>query len=81
MKYKFKYRKGWFWKTYSVVGHRYEESQDKMALYFENGSIREISHWKDCEVFLGVDWVLAVQKAKEKEAGQQLPLAVNTEAK
>lgn len=76
MKYKFKYRRNFFWyTTHEVIGHRYDTSQDKMILYFENGSVKEIKKWKDCELSLGVDWVLASKKMIEKETGVEAKLA------
>jgi hypothetical protein len=69
MAYKFKFKRHLFWKTYAVDGHRYDEKQDKVCLFFEDGSLREIKDWKKCIVKLGPDWALTVKKALEKEAG------------
>lgn len=30
---------------------------DRMVFYLKNGGVRTISHWKDCEILLGPDWV------------------------
>ena len=76
MNYKFKFKNGWFWKTKVVMGHWYEEKQDKMVLYYPDGSLEEIAHWKDCCVKLGTDWKLVTQKRMEAEAGQSVPLKV-----
>jgi hypothetical protein len=60
-----------------VIGHRFESDQDKMVLYFEDGSLREIKGWRSCELKLGVDWVLATKKLIEKEAGQEIVVSPN----
>jgi hypothetical protein len=78
MNYKFSYRRRWRWQARVVRGHHYEAAQDKIVLYLERGGIEEVPHWKDCAVRLGPDWVLAMQKAKEAEIGQQIPLEVGT---
>ena len=74
--YKFKYKRKWFWKTEKVVGHAYQENQDKMCLYYEDGSVRELAEWSKCECKLGTDWVRAIQKKMEREAGVQVPVNV-----
>lgn len=76
MGYVFKYRKKFFWKKVSVVGHNYLEQQDKMVIFKEDGSLREIKNWSKCEVALGTDWVLAVKKKMESQAGAAVPLNV-----
>ena len=83
MKYKFKYRKcgRLFWSSQEVIGHSFVADQDKMVLYFNNGGLMEIAHWKDHEVKLGQDWVLAVKKNMESKIGQQLPLSPEIEIK
>ncbi len=79
MTYKFNYkRKGWFYHTEKVVGHNYMEKQNKMVLYYEDGSIREIKEWNKCECKLGTDWVLAVQKKMEKDTGTPVPVNVGS---
>lgn len=77
MKYKFKYRKKWLWKTFNVIGHVYESDQDKMVLYFEDGGIQEICEWKKCEIKLGSDWVLVKKKMLESETGVNVKLNIN----
>ena len=74
MKYKFRYRKGIFWKTKTVTGHRYEASTNKMCLYFEDGGLEEIAHWTDYAVRLGQDWVIVAKKAMEDKAGVAIPI-------
>jgi len=76
MSYVFKYRKKFFWKKVSVVGHNYLEQQDKMVVYKEDGSLMEIKNWSKCEVALGTDWVLVVKKKMESQAGAAVPLNV-----
>ena len=78
MNYKFTYRRRWWTlsKSFVVAGHRLEPTQDKMVLFFPNGGVREIAEWSRCEIRLGTDWVVAQQKALEKQAGQPIPLAV-----
>ena len=68
--YYFKWRKGFFWKKKKVVGHKYQEDQNKMLLYLNNGGLHEISNWSQCECKLGIDWVLAVKDQIKEEAGQ-----------
>ncbi len=75
-RYKFKFKRRWFCKTFTVIGHSYADAQDKMVLYFEDGSIREIKKWKNCELSLGTDWVNVTKKSMEAKAGQTIPLAV-----
>jgi len=74
MKYVFKFRRRWFWTSLNVVGHAYDVGQDKMVVYFEGGSVREIAHWGQCEIQLGVDWVLAQKKSLEEQTGQTIPI-------
>ena len=74
--YKFKYRRRLFWKTIKVIGHHFVAEQDKMCLYLEDGSVREIKEWTKCECQLGVDWVNMTKKQLEKEAGISIPLTV-----
>ena len=75
MKYVFKFKRWFFWKKIKVSGHMHVPEQDKMVIFFEDGGIREIKQWKKCEISLGVDWVLAQKKMKEKEIGQPIVLA------
>lgn len=74
--YKFHWKRRFFWKSKTVIGHSFTADQDKMVLYYPNGEVQEIAKWSKCEVYLGVDWVLAVKKNMEKEAGQAISLAV-----
>jgi len=76
MNYRFKFKRKWYWKTITVVGHQYVEAQDKMVLYKEDGSLKEIKNWKNCEVELSTDWVIAVKKKMEEKTGTTVPLKV-----
>ncbi len=76
MKYRFKWKRGLFWQSAHVIGHSLDKDQDKMVLYFPDGSIREICKWRECEVKLGQDWVLATKKTLESAAGTSIPLNV-----
>ena len=68
--YWFKYRRKFFWRKFKVTGHKFEKEQNKMVLFFTDGSLREISNWNECEIALGVDWVLASKEQIKEEAGQ-----------
>ena len=76
MPYKFTFRRKWFWSTLKVVGHKYLDKQDKMCVYFQDGSLREIKEWSKHEVKLGTDWVNSVKSRMEKESGTSIPLDV-----
>ena len=68
--YKFRWRRHFFWHSVLVTGHKFEEGQNKMILYLQDGSLREIKHWLDCECELGSDWVNLTKEAIKEEAGQ-----------
>jgi hypothetical protein len=78
MKYKFKYKKGFFWKSVTVTGHQTIKEMDRMDLIKEDGSIISLSQWSKYDLKLGQDWVLAVKKTMEKEAGQSIGLEVSS---
>lgn len=48
--------------------------QNVMVLYYEDGSIERISEWDKCDMKLGIDWKLAIQRQMEKEVGQDVKL-------
>jgi hypothetical protein len=81
MKYKLKYRRGFFWKKATVVGHGYNKDMDRLTLYFENGGLSEIPEWSKCECYLGADWALAAKKKMEEKAGQSIVVNRNLNAK
>lgn len=68
--YFFRWRRRLFWNKVKVVGHKLEVEQDKMLLYFPDGSLQEIKKWSDCEIKLDVDWVLVTERQIKEEAGQ-----------
>ena len=70
LKYKFKWRKKWLWRSKKVSGHRFEEKQNKMVLYLENGGVQEIANWDQCECYLGTDWVNATKSSIKEEVGE-----------
>jgi len=66
--YTFKWKKhSIFWNKRQVKAHRFDEKQNKMILYYENGSIEEIANWKDCSLRLGLDWVETVTNTTNKK--------------
>lgn len=78
MEYKFTYRhyKKFLYKSQMINGHRLDQVLDKMCLFFADGSIIEIPHWKDYELKLGSDWALAVKTSLEQQSGQTIPLNI-----
>ncbi len=81
MTYKFKYRRSIFYRSFKVVGHGFNKELDRMSLYFQDGSTREIARWSKCDCKLGPDWALAVKKQMEKKAGQSIPVDRDLDAK
>ena len=55
-----------------VVGHKHDEKQNKMIVYFLDGSVREIADWVNCEMLLGADWFVYIKKDMEQKAGQPI---------
>lgn len=78
MEYKFRFRRRFrlFFRSFTVIGHRYDDNLDKMVLYIPDGGVREISRWKYCDAKLGTDWALAMKKDMEAKAGQAIPTKV-----
>lgn len=76
MSYVVKFKRKWFWRSFTVVGHQWITQADKLVLYFSDGSIREIPEWSKCEARLGVDWVLATKKQMETESGVDIKTRV-----
>jgi len=68
--YYFRWKYKYFWHKLKVMGHKYEEDQNKMVLFIPDGGIREIARWSSCECSLGVDWALATKEQIKEEAGQ-----------
>jgi len=48
----------------------------RMVLYYEDGSLRVIANWNECELSLGQDWVLATKEKMENEAGRDIKLSI-----
>lgn len=69
MTYKIQLKRYLFWKTYVVIGHQVVVQEDKLILYFADGSILAIKHYNNLSLKLGTDWVLFQKKQMEKESG------------
>ena len=54
--YIFTWRKHWGWNKVLVTDHSYDTKSNKMILFMHKGGVREIAHWSDCEMQLGIDW-------------------------
>jgi hypothetical protein len=76
MTYKILYRKRFFWKSITVIGHRLDKELNRMDFYIPDGSIVSLTKWDRYDMRLGLDWVLFTKKQMEKESGQQIPLNV-----
>lgn len=63
-------------KEKNLIGHRYDEHQNKMVFFYLGGSVKEVCDWKNCEIALGVDWVAFTKSQMEKESGQAVRLEV-----
>ncbi len=77
MKYKFKVKKNFFWKNYTVIVHSYFKEWDRRDRYFEDGGILSFGSWKNYDLRLGTDWVLATKKKMEEESGTNINLKVD----
>lgn len=72
MKYTFKYRKGFFWKTIKLAkGHAMNDSGTRMDVFLDDGII-SISEWDKCDMKLGSDFMLSQKEAMEDESGQNI---------
>lgn len=76
MVYIFKYKRWFFWKKKTVVGHKLDKELNRMDLYFPDGTIYSVPEWSKCELYLGHDWLLFTKKQMEKESGQPISLTV-----
>jgi hypothetical protein len=72
--YDFQYKRFFFWRKIKVIGHNYQPQTGKMDLWLPDGSMYSMRYWKRYNLRLGQDWVLAVKKQNEKDAGQAVPL-------
>lgn len=73
LRYEFKWKRFFFWNKRTVVGHRWEKDQNKIVLFYEDGSLEEIKNWSKCIAKLGPDWAAAQKKAMELQAGTTIP--------
>jgi hypothetical protein len=55
-----------------------DSDNSRMVLYFEDGSLQVIANWKECELKLGQDWVLATKSKMEDVAGRDIKLSVGS---
>jgi hypothetical protein len=76
--YKFKYKKGWFYKTIQASGHKYYQDLNRMDIFHIDGSITSIGEWDKCDLKLGQDWLLFTKKDMEKQSGQKIDLTIGT---
>lgn len=76
--FKFKYRKGLFYKTIQAAGHKFHPDLNRMDVFHADGSITSIAEWSKYDLRLGVDWVLFTKKEMEKESGQKIDLAMGS---
>ncbi len=75
--YTFKYRRGTkFWNTWKSIkgasGHEFDKDAGYMCIFLEEGGLRTILNWNECELSLGDDWFKSQLKAAEKKANQQI---------
>lgn len=78
MTYKIRYRRRFFFRTVTVVGHGYDRDLDRLFLDLPNGCTLEIAQWSKYDCKLGLDWVAAKKQKMESQTGQ--PIAVNRPA-
>lgn len=76
MTFKFKFKKSGqvFWRSREVIGYRYDDSRERMLLYFEGGGMEELSRWHMYDAKLGADWFLAMKNKMEKDSGTSIPV-------
>lgn len=73
MRFKFKFKRRLLWKTEIVSGFGYDKEKDRMQLYYEDGSIYEISKWSKYDCKLGRDYFDVLKKQMEGKTGQSIP--------
>lgn len=79
-KAKFKQPNAWFWRsTGPIIGHIYDQTQDKMVCFRKDGGIQEIKHWSQCEIILDKDWVEFTKAELNKAAKQTVPVVPTNE--
>lgn len=74
MTYKFKYKKGWFWKTETIIGHQLQIEANRMDLFYADGTILSVGGWDQCDLSLGKDWIEYTKAQMEEESGADIKL-------
>lgn len=72
--FKVKFRRRFIWRTLTVEGNVFLKDQDKMSFQLPDGTQREIPEWSKCEVKVGTDWLEAVKRNIEQQAGHAIPI-------
>lgn len=72
--YRIKFRRHIIWRTFVIVGHKYDDALDRLNLNFADGSIREIANWSKCEAHFGPDLALKKKSDMEQKVGQSVPV-------
>jgi hypothetical protein len=69
MTYKFHYRKPdqWFYRTLTLVGHRYVADLDKIIFSLKDGTIYELPNASKIEVRFGKDMLDVMNKAQTND--------------
>lgn len=69
MKYKFKYKRRFFFKTIkNVIGHNFDLDSNRMDIFLDH-KIISIPKWSECEMVLGSDFLLKQKEDIKKESG------------
>lgn len=76
MLYQFKFKKGFFFKKRSVIGHRHDANLDKMVLFYPDGGVEEIPHWREHKLVLGADFAASQKKYAEEQKTSAAPMAL-----
>ncbi len=74
--FKFRWKKGLFWKSRKITGFKSDVGTDRMMLFFTDGSCQEIAQWSKCDCRLDRDFFDMQHKRMEQEAGQAVPVKV-----
>lgn len=77
--FKFKRQNRLFWEKRWVRGHKYDSVQDKMIVFYPDGSIEEIGQWKKCWAFVGHDCIAALEKQRVEDEKEK-PEAVQQDS-
>ena len=74
MRYNFKYKRRFFWRTIkNVKGHSLNTSTGHMEIFLDAG-IRSIHKWSNCDLKLGSDFILFQKDSMEKQANTSINL-------